>query len=115
MQIRRGDIVQVDLGDGAETRGREIHNPRPSIIVQNNLGNKNAETTIVAPCSSGSSPYPFHVNVRASASDLKYDSYVLLDQLRTVDIDGRISARFGQLDSQTMTAVDQALKRSLGL
>jgi mRNA interferase MazF len=115
VDIRRGDIVYADLDGPTETRGHEIRKKRPAIVIQNDIGNEASATTIIAPTSSGSSPYPFQVNVTAATSDFETDSYVMLDQIRTVDIDERILETFGSLDTQTMTEVDRAIEISLGL
>lgn len=115
VEVRRGDIVYADLSGPTETRGHEVRKKRPAIILQNDIGNEASATTIIAPASSGSSPYPFQVNVAASSSDFDHDSYVMLDQIRTVDIDERILESFGHLDRQTMTKIDRSIEISLGL
>lgn len=86
-----------------------------AVVMQNDIGNEASTTTIIAPASSGSSPYPFQVNVAAASSDFNHDSYVMLDQIRTVDIDERILETFGHLDTQTMTKIERAIELSLGL
>lgn len=115
MDVRRGDIVYVDLGEGEETRGGEIYKQRPAVVIQNDIGNEESATTIIAPATSGHSGYPFQVNVAATTSDFERDSVVMLDQIRTVDIAGRILEVFGSLDAGTMTEIDRAIAVSLGL
>ena len=115
MEIRRGDIVYADLGEGDETRGNEIYKQRPAVVIQNDIGNEESATTIVAPATSGSTPYPFQVNVSAADSDFEQDSAVMLDQIRTVDIEQRVLDVFGSLDTPTMTRIDRAIDVSLGL
>lgn len=115
VEVQRGDIVYVDLGGPTETRGHEIRKKRPAVVIQNDIGNEASPTTIIAPASSGSSPYPFQVNIAAATSGFKSDSYVMLDQIRTVDIDERILTIFGHLEPQTMTQIDRAIELSLGL
>jgi len=117
MNIRRGDVVRVDLGGkyDDDTRGSEIYKSRRAVVVQNDVGNKNAPTTIVAPVSKGHTGYPFHVNLPASMDELEMDSHVQLDQVRTVDIDERILKKYGQLSNAQMDDVDDAIRVSLGL
>lgn len=117
MTIRRGDVVRVDLGgeDDADTRGSEIYKSRRAVVVQNDLGNKNSPTTIIAPVSKGHTGYPFHVNLPGDIDELKLDSHVQLDQLRTVDIAARITERYGHLSESRMNDVDDAIRISLGL
>lgn len=117
MKIRRGDVVRVDLGgkDDADTRGSEIYKSRRSVVVQNDMGNEHSPTTIIAPISKGHTGYPFHVNLPGSMDELEMDSHVQLDQLRTVDIEERITEKFGQLSDSQVDEVDDAIRVSLGL
>jgi len=117
MTIQRGDVVQVDLGGkhDDDTRGSEIYKPRRSVVIQNDVGNQNSPTTIVAPTSDGHTGYPFHVNLPGSMPELKKDSHVQLDQIRTVDISPRITNTYGSLSQSQMEAVDEAIRISLGL
>ena len=110
--IRRGDVVIVRL-DPAE--GHEMKKTRPAVVVQNDVGNKNASTTIVAPATGTYRGYPFEVLVDAAESPLKKESSIRLDQIRVVSIEKRIHSVVGRLDRETMNAVDEALKLSLGL
>ena len=111
-EIRRGDVVIVRL-DPAE--GHEIKKTRPAVVVQNDVGNKNASTTIVAPVTGSYRGYPFEVLVEAAESPFEKDSSVRLDQIRAVSIEKRIHSVVGGLDTETMEAMDEALKLSLGL
>lgn len=110
--VRRGDVVIVQL-DPAE--GHEMKKTRPAVVVQNDVGNKNSSTTIIAPATSTFRGYPFEVLVEESDSPFEKDSSVRLDQIRVVSIAQRIEGVIGSLDSSTMAAIDDALKLSLGL
>jgi len=111
-EIRRGDVVIVRL-DTAE--GYEMKKTRPAVVIQNDVGNKNSSTTIVAPATRTYRGYPFEVAVEASDSPFKRDSSVRLDQIRVVSLNERIHSVVGHLDNSTMTEIDDALKVSLGL
>ncbi|ADD06949.1 mRNA interferase MazF [Natrialba magadii ATCC 43099] len=111
-EVRRGDVVIVRL-DPAE--GHEMKKTRPAVVVQNDVGNKNASTTIVAPATGTYRGYPFEVLVEAAKSPFEKDSSIRLDQVRVVSIEKRIHSVLGSLDTETMEAVDEALKLSLGL
>jgi mRNA interferase MazF len=111
-EVRRGDVVIVRL-DPAE--GHEMQKTRPAVVVQNDVGNRNASTTIVAPATGTHRGYPFEVLVEAAESPFEKDSSVRLDQIRVVSIENRIHSVVGSLDGETMEAVDEALKLSLGL
>ncbi|MFC4450781.1 type II toxin-antitoxin system PemK/MazF family toxin [Halorussus aquaticus] len=110
--VRRGDVVVVRL-DPAE--GSEMEKTRPAVVVQNDVGNRNANTTIVAPATGTHHGYPFEVPVEADGSPFEKDSSVRLDQVRVVSIETRIHSVVGRLGEQTMAEVDEALKLSLGL
>lgn len=110
--IRRGDVVIVRL-DPAE--GDEMKKTRPAVVVQNDIGNANSSTTIVAPATGTHRGYPFEVLVEAEGSPFMKDSSVRLDQIRVVSIEQRIHSVAGRLDSQTMSEIDEALKLSLAL
>ena len=112
--FRRGDIVIVELDP---TRGSEQRGTRPCLVVQNDVGNENAPTTIVVPftTSFGDRLYPFEVLVPADESALKEDSVSLCSQIRTVSIDERIRDRVGSIPDERLSEVDRALEYSLGL
>jgi len=59
-------------------------------------------------------PSPIYVLVKKGDGGATKDSYVLCDQIRTVD-QRRFRSVFGSLAPETMSAVDRALLISLGL
>ena len=82
MLVRRGEIYWVDFGT---PRGSEQGGQRPALIVQNDIGNDNSATTIIAAITSKiKAPYPFHVDISVQESGLSRDSTVLLEQLLTI-------------------------------
>ena len=113
MEIKRGDIFLVDL---EPARGSEQGGVRPSLIMQNNIGNKFSPTTIIAPITSKKFSKEFPTNVKLSKEDsgLDRDSMILLNQIATID-KSRIKKRISNLDSFIMDKVDMAIKISLGL
>ena len=114
MHVRRGDIVIVELDP---TRGSEQRGTRPCLVVQNDVGNENATTTIVVPftTSFGDDLYPFEVLIPADECALREDSVALCSQLRTVSIEHRIRSVVGSIPDDRMNEVDTALEYSLGL
>src|SRR6056297_3100728 len=111
-EVRRGDTVIVRL-DPAE--GHEMRKTRPAVVVQNDVGNANSSTTIVAPATGTYRGYPFEVLVEADDSPFETDSSIRLDQIRVVSVEKRIHSVAGGLDGEAMNEVDDALKLSLGL
>ncbi len=114
MEVRRGDIVLVELDP---TKGSEQRGTRPCLVVQNNIGNKNAPTTIIVPFTTAfdTDLYPFEVLVTADESHLREDSVAICSQLRTVSIEHRIKTVIGSIPDERMSDVDTALEYSLGL
>ncbi len=110
--VKRGEIHLVDWSPG---RGSEQTGVRPALVVQNNLGNQSAPTTIVATISTRRRrQYPFHVEVTPEESGLLYHSVVKCEQLQTVD-QTRMGRQLGILNAEKMQEIDLALKLSLGL
>lgn len=114
MHVHRGDIVIVELDP---TRGSEQRGTRPCLVVQNDVGNQNAPTTIVAPftTSYGDTLYPFEVLVPAEECALREDSVVLCSQIRTVSLEDRITEVIGSIPTERLDEADTALEYSLGL
>jgi mRNA interferase MazF len=116
VQIRRGDIIIVDLTPtkGSEQRGAN----RPCVVIQNDIGNQYSPTTIVAPFTTQYDPddiYPFEVEVRSSNTALDRDSVADLSQIRVVDIEKRVQKVLGAVPDENMAEIDSAIKDSLGL
>lgn len=114
MEVRRGDIVIVELDP---TQGSEQRGTRPCLVVQNDVGNEHAPTTIVVPFTTSFDDelYPFEVLVTAEESHLREDSVALCSQIRTISIEHRINTVVGSIPDARMRDVDTALEYSLGL
>jgi len=111
-EVRRGDVVVVRLDPAG---GHEMRKTRPAVVLQNDIGNRNSSTTIVAPATSTHRGYPFEVLVEADGSPFGKDSSVRLDQVRVISVEKRIHSVLGSLSEPTMVEVDEALELSLGL
>lgn len=85
------------------------------MVVQNDVGNGNPRTTIVAPVTGTHRGYPFEVLVEEADSPFERDSSVRLDQISVVPVGNRIHSVIGRLDTATMAQIDDVLKLSLGL
>jgi len=112
MPVQRGEIYSVDFGI---PRGSEQGGRRPALVIQNDIGNRNSPTTIVAAITSRQKKhYPFHVEITANESGLPQDGTVLLEQVLTIN-QSRLVSKVGALASAKMAEVDYAIKKSLGL
>jgi mRNA interferase MazF len=109
---QRGEIWLVNLDPTVE---REIRKTRPCVIIQNDIGNQYAPTTIVAPLSSTPYTSPVVVPVSSSATNgLANTSYLNLAQIRCVN-KTRLVKQWGALSSEEVRLMESALKKSLGL
>jgi mRNA interferase MazF len=114
ISVRRGDVVIVELDP---TQGSEQQGTRPCLVVQNDIGNANAPTTVVVPFTTSfdEQRYPFEVLVPAEECALRDDSVALCSQIRTISIEHRITENLGSIPRTRMDEVDTALEYSLGL
>ncbi len=113
MMIKRGDVFWVNLDPikGSEQAGR-----RPVIVVQNDVSNEFAATTIVVPTTTTTyaKEYPTNVFIHKGIGGLKADSTALLQQIRVID-KTRLESKLGHLPSAIIHKIDFALKVSLAL
>lgn len=109
--IRRGEIywVAFEGGRGSEQAGR-----RPAVVVQNDVGNRFAPTTIVAAVTSRGVEREYPTDVRLPDALLPRPSKVLCSQVFTISKD-RLGTRLAALDERDLARLEQALKRSLAL
>ncbi len=110
----RGMVVEVTLDPVV---GHEQGRSRPCVVVQNDVGNRFSSTTIVVPLTGAThikTPTPIYVFVKKGEGGTSKDSYILCDQIRTVD-QQRFRVVYGSLSDETMAKVDGALLVSLGL
>jgi len=106
--VRRGEIYWVDWDP---SRGSEQANRRPALVVQEDPASANPRypLTIVAAISTRGHPVRSHVPISPSAQNgLSQVSYVKCEQLMTIR-KARLCARIGELGTQEMERVCQAL------
>ena len=108
---RRGEIWIVNWNPA---RGSEQAGRRPALIIQNDIGNEKAPTTIVAAISSTVRIYPMNVEVRPPEGGLKHSSIIKTSQILTISKE-RLEKRLGSLNYGKMDEVDRAIKLSLSL
>ena len=108
---QRGEVWLVNWNPA---RGSEQAGKRPALIIQNDIGNEYASTTIVAALSTRIRVYPMNVLLEARAGGLTKPSTVKTGQILTVSKD-RLEKKLGAISSEKMREVDQALRLSLAL
>ena len=104
--IEKGDIYYASLDPviGSVQEGN-----RPVVVVQNNYGNQYNPTLIIAPLTKilKKPNLPTHVLVNRNYF-LKYDSQILLEQIRVID-KTRLINYLGTLTEQEKQKIDSAL------
>ena len=106
---RRGEVWTVNFNPG---RGSEQRGIRPALVIQNDIGNRYASTTIVAGITSTIKAYPVTVTLGKGEAGLKKASMVNLAQILTLDI-SRLMSKVGALRPETIERVDEAIRISL--
>ncbi len=95
-------------------RGSEQRVFRPALVIQNDVGNEYAATTIVAAITSTIKAYPVTVPLGRGEGGLRQASMVNLAQILTLDR-ARLRRRLGRLTERRLHAVDAAIRISLDL
>ena len=101
MRYKQYSIVIVNLDP---TIGSEIRKTRPCLILSPD--EMNYSNVIVAPLTSTKKDYPTRVKV-------KNDSYIVLDQIRTISVKRIIKTSNVKVDKKTIMEVKQIIKEML--
>ena len=96
--------------------GSEQGGVRPVLIIQNDRGNRQGTTVIVAALTTRQKKpaLPTHVSVSRGQGGLWRDSVVLTEQLRTIER-ARLGKRLGAVPQTVMERVERALAVSLDM
>jgi mRNA interferase MazF len=113
LEIRRGDVWQVDFRTGYGSVQGGI---RPAVIVQNNVGNFHSNTLLVVPFTTQKKTcIPTHRTIASSGSNgLSRDSILLAEQIMTID-KRQLMYKRGQLSFQEILDVNEAICISLDI
>ena len=107
----RGEVWIVNWNP---SRGSEQAGRRPALVIQNDIGNEKAATTIVAAISSSIRIYPMNVKLDPPDGGLERPSIIKTSQLLTVS-KKRLEKRLGRVTTQKMEEINRAIKLSLKL
>ena len=108
---RRGEVWLVNWNPA---KGSEQAGKRPALVIQNDIGNEKAPTTIVAAISGSVRIFPMNVKIDPPEGGLDFPSIVKTSQIVTVD-KRRLEKRIGRLGAEKMEQVNGAMKLSLEL
>ena len=107
----RGEVWLVNWNPA---RGSEQAGKKPALVIQNDIGNEKASTTIVAAISGSVKIYPMNVKVDPPEGGLERPSIVKTGQILTVSKD-RLEKRLGRISAKKIKEVNLAIKLSLDL
>ncbi len=112
----RADVLWIDFDP---TRGHEQANERPAVVISTTAFNHgSSRLVVVLPMTTRARGIPLHIQVQPPEGGLRSVSYILCDQIRTIDISpetGRLKDRRGALEAQTMAQIDFTVRTILGL
>ena len=108
---KRGEVWLVNWNPA---RGSEQAGRRPALIIQNDIGNEKAPTTIVAAISSSVKIYPINVQINPPEGGLDDPSIIKTSQILTISKE-RLETRLGRISEDSLDEVDRAIKLSLAL
>lgn len=110
--MKRGDIYILET---KETKGNIQAGKRPVIIVQNDVGNTHALTTIVCCITSKTKKgLPMHLEI-GKVGGLKLDSTILCEQILTVNKSDLGQYLGAVAKTDTLKRLDRCLSVSLGI
>jgi mRNA-degrading endonuclease toxin of MazEF toxin-antitoxin module len=108
---RLGEIWLIDTPNQPD----DPHQPRPGLIVSEDLRNRRSPTVIVVPVFSSGRPGPTRVTIRAGVGGIDHDSILLCEQLATLNkvfvFDGPLG---GTASPSLLGRVNRAIRRALG-
>ena len=89
----RADIIWVDF---SPTKGHEQSGLRPSVVVSNKQYNSISGLVVICPMTKKNKGYFFEVKVFGPDGE----SYVLVDQVRSIDLKERINKKDGRVSME---------------
>ncbi len=112
IQPKRGEVWLVNLDP---TQGREQAGKRPALVLSVDPFNHGpAELVVILPITSKAKGVPLHVAVFPPEGGLSLPSFIKCEDVRSVS-KGRLLNKLGIVTAQTMVAVEDRIKRLLGL
>ena len=108
MQMFKGDIMLVDLGEGS---GSEQSGTRPCLVVQNDIGNKYSTTTIICPITTQKKKFD---KTHLSISGMREGSIAMFEQIRVVD-KARVIKYIRTITDEEMAQANKLLLLTLGI
>jgi mRNA interferase MazF len=90
------------------------HQPRPSIVISENVRNRLRDDLIVVPLFSNGRLGPTRVVISRRGSGLRHDSVAFCEEITTIDRDFLHRGPVGKLTDTQMESIVRAVRRALG-
>ncbi|MBM3242752.1 type II toxin-antitoxin system PemK/MazF family toxin [Candidatus Poribacteria bacterium] len=108
----RGEVWFADL---EPTRGREQAGQRPVLVISAAPFNHSlAGLVIVLPITTKAKGIPYHIEINPPEGGLMEQSFVKCEDVRSITKE-RLSRRWGEVSSATLTAIEDRLRILLDL
>jgi mRNA interferase MazF len=109
--IKRGEIWTANLNP---KQGKEVGKIRPVLVIQSDLLNDvDHPTAVIVPISSKEQESFLRLPIKTE--NLKKQSFILIDQIQSVDVKTRLNKKIDSLDSNIMNTLNQRIKNVLDL
>lgn len=111
MKYLKGSIFYANL---EPVIGSEQGGIRPVIVIQTNRGNIKNPTVIVAPLTkkiNNKPDLPSHINIKKFGK-LRYDSVILLEQIRVIDKRRIRHGYIGRVNKRIIKKIDKSLEKT---
>lgn len=109
--VSRGEIWWADLNPtkGSEQRGR-----RPVLVISNDQLHRIPVGLLwILPLTTSEYGVPNHVEIEPPEADIQERSFVMCEQIRTIDED-RLDEKIGEVEPSTLKSVDTKVRWLLG-
>ncbi len=94
---------------------KDPHQPRPSLVVSDDVRNRLRDDVITVPIFSRGSPGPTHVRLSAGVGGIRHDSVLVCEEIMTLDLDFLDRGPLGAtVPRDVLDGVTRAVRRSLG-
>ncbi|TMF14711.1 MAG: type II toxin-antitoxin system PemK/MazF family toxin [Chloroflexi bacterium] len=107
---RRGEVWYIFTPGQPD----DPHQPRPAVVVSENVRNRMRDDLIVVPVFSGGQLGPTRVRLPAGAGGLRRDSVVFCEEITTIDRDFLARGPVGVLAPNLIDALVRGVRRAIG-
>jgi len=107
---RRGEVWYVFTPGQPD----DPHQPRPAVVVSENVRNQLRDDLIVVPVFSAGQLGPTRVALPARSSGLRHNSVIFCEEITTIDRDFLSRGPVGSLNPKLIDSVVRGVRRAIG-